>query len=447
MSASLPVIAIVGRPNVGKSMLFNRLLGRRAAIVSEVPGTTRDRLVGRAVWDERAVLLMDTGGLQTEHDEGIPADVRRQVEVALQEADLTLLVVDVAVGLHPYDFDAADLVRRTGKPVMLAANKAEGKMELATAEFYRLGLGEPLAVSALHNRGIEDLKEQVLGLFPPVPAAPQAEPVLRLALMGRPNVGKSSLLNAIVGQERAIVHEEPGTTRDVVEVPAFYEGQAITLLDTAGVRRRGRIQPGIEKYSLLRVLQAVEQCNVGLLVLDAAELVTAQDAHVAGILANAHRGIVVVVNKWDLAPALGLTTTGVQEALRRRLGWASYVPVCFTSAPTGQGVKDALGTAWRVFQERRKQVPQEKLDAVLKEAIERHPPSQHPAHTMRMKKLAQVQIEPPTFVCHVNLPQQVHFSYRRFLENELRRAFGFEGTPIRLVFTKGPEARGRRAKG
>jgi len=433
--SALPIVTIVGRPNVGKSALFNRLMGRRLSIVSDVAGTTRDRLVGRAEWDGRSVLLEDTGGLDFQPGEVLTSKVRRQVDNALLEADLVLFVVDAATGLHPTDQEVAQLIRRHGKPVILVANKTEGRLENTLAgEFLSLGFGDAAPVSAIHNTGVEDLKEDVLSRLP-ASGEPQAEAkTLQLAIVGRPNAGKSSLMNAIVGEERSIVHDQPGTTRDVVDTMFTYRGRQITALDTAGMRRRGHVSPGIERYSVLRVLQAIERCDVALLVLDASELVTAQDTHIAGYVVDAYKGTVIVVNKWDLAPALGLTKEDALSDIRRRFNWAAYVPVCFASAVKREGIDEVLDTACRVFEQRMKQTAQKELDGLLKDVLARHPPSSHPARTARFHRLLQVQAGPPTFVVYVNQPKYVHFTYRRYLENALRAKFGFEGNHLHLVF-------------
>ena len=435
MTNALPVIAIVGRPNVGKSTLFNRLMGQRVAIVSDIPGTTRDRLVGRALWDDRPVLLEDTGGLEVQPGEGLGAKVRKQIEAAMQEADLVLLVVDASTGLHPTDQEVAQLVRRKSKQVILVANKTEGRLEdTLAAEFQTLGFGDAAPVSAMHNTGIFDLKLMVFALFPLPDAPSEAEqPTLQLAIVGRPNAGKSSLMNAIVGEERSIVHEEPGTTRDTVDTTFTYQDRLITLLDTAGVRRRGHVLPGIEHYSVLRVLQAIERCHVALLVLDATELVTAQDTHIAGFVVDAYKGTVIVVNKWDLAQSIGLTKEAAIQEVRRRFQWASYVPVCFASALTGEGVDEVLATTLHVFAERMKRVSQDDLDALLKDALVKRPPAENPAHPVLIYRLLQVQVDPPTFVVYVNQTRWVHFSYRRFLENSIRGAFGFQGNHLHMV--------------
>lgn len=433
---SVPLIAIVGRPNVGKSTLFNRLLGKRVAIVAEEPGTTRDRIAMPLLLDGRRVILVDTGGLLSKTATTLEAQVREQALAAIQEAQVVIFVTDASTGLHPEDYAIADILRRSGKPVVLAVNKVEGPgRALQAGEFYALGLGEPLPISALHNRGMGDLLERVVNLLPPAQEAPpEGEPLLKLAIVGRPNVGKSSLLNAMVGEERAIVTPEPGTTRDALDTPATYKGVRLLLIDTAGIRRRGRIEPGIEQFAVLRALQAIERCDVAILVLDALEAVTAQDAHIAGYVLDAYKGLVVAVNKWDLARQRGARVEQAREAVRAGLHFAPYAPVCFVSALTGERVADLLEASLLVWQERQRRVPQEDLTRFLAEAIVRHAPPARGSRPLHIYSLRQEGINPPTFVFVVNDPELVHFSYQRYLSNALREAFGFQGTPLRLVF-------------
>ncbi|MBI2936326.1 MAG: ribosome biogenesis GTPase Der [Chloroflexi bacterium] len=446
MATRIPVVALVGRPNVGKSSLFNRLVGKRVAIISETPGTTRDRLVARVSWEERPFLLVDTGGLVTDSREALWTQIRRQVEAALAQSDLILFVTDAVVGFHPADDEIAALLRRTGKPVILVVNKAEGNRQVSIeSEFYRLGFGEPYPASAVQNSGLEEVMDRVLQLLPSPPISEEAkEPeVLRLGILGRPNVGKSSLLNAMVGEERAIVHEEPGTTRDAVDTFATYQDHPLLLIDTAGLRRRGHIAPGIEYYSTLRTLGAIERCNVAALVLDTAEMVTAQDTHIAGYVLEAFRGLVITVNKWDLAQGLGLDRKSAERLVRARMPWANYAPIVFTSALTGQGVPQLMASAFEVFQQRSRWIAQEELDQLLATALEKHHPPSHPQRTLRIYRLTQASNHPPTFIFWVNRAAWAHFSYRRFLENCLRSTFGFTGNHLRLVFKERERARKR----
>ena len=429
----MPTVAIVGRPNVGKSTLFNRLVGQRLSVVHDAPGTTRDRLAARVVRGETPFLLVDTGGLLLDGTDEMEEKVRDQVQVAMADADLLLFLTDAVTGLHPVDAEVADLLRRQHKPVLLAVNKSDNdRRGMAVAEFYRLGLGRPLPISALHNRGTSGMLERIARLLPPTEPEEETEGVLRLALVGRPNVGKSSLLNAILGSERSIVSPTPGTTRDAVDTSFAYRDRPMVLIDTAGLRRRGHIQPGIERYSSLRVFQAIQRCDVAVLLMDATELVTAQDTHIAGAVTDAFRGLVVAVSKWDLAQASDLDQPDVLQHVRARLRWAAYAPVRFTSAVTGEGTDELLETALSVFDERGKEVPQHDLDRVLLDAVAAHPPPTVGSRDVRIFRIAQSGTHPPAFSVYVNNPALIHFSYTRFLENTLRTAFGFLGSHIRL---------------
>jgi GTP-binding protein len=438
-----PVVAIVGRPNVGKSTLFNRLIGERRAVMDDVPGTTRDRLYGIADWGGREFTVIDTGGIGLETDSreesagrplALQADVLAQAQEAMDEADLILFVVDAASGTSAADQEVADLLRRSKKPVVVAANKAEGKRaDLGSVEFYELGLGEPFAFSALHGTGTGDLLDEVLARIPPAAEVQDEEADLSIAVVGRPNVGKSSLLNKLIGRERSIVSPMPGTTRDAVDTEIRYQGQRVLLIDTAGIRRRGRIERGVEKFSVLRAVRAIERAEVAVLVVDAADGVTAQDTHVAGYVEAAHKGLIIAVNKWDLIEKDTLTVQEYTGRIRRELGFVPWAPIVFISALSGQRVGRVLQLAREVQGERDKRISTPRLIETVREAVARHP------HTERGRQLkifyaTQAEIRPPTFVFFVNDPKLLHFSYERYLENQLRRAFGFEGTAIKLVF-------------
>jgi len=428
------VVAIVGRPNVGKSTLFNRLIGGRRAIVSEVAGTTRDRLYGEAQMGRLSFAVIDTGGLVPSADEGYPALIRLQVETAMTEADVILFLVDAASGVMPLDEEITQLLRRTDKAVLLLANKADNdaRREAAT-EFYSLALGDPIPVSAYHSIGLGDLRERLEALLPPAEAAAPAES-LRLAIVGRPNVGKSALVNAILGQERVLVSAEPGTTRDAVDTSLEYQGKQLLLIDTAGIRRRGRITRGVEKYSVLRAEQALTRADIGLLVLEAPAGVAAQDLHIAGYVANAHKGLIMVANKWDL---LDDTEENREEFARRalrRLRFAPWAPLAFVSAKTGLNIDGLLDLALEVGDSRFLRVPTGELNTVMQKAVAAHRPPSKGRRTLRILYVTQAEANPPTFVFFVSDASLLHFSYRRYLENALRRAFGFEGTAIRLTF-------------
>jgi GTP-binding protein len=431
-----PIVAIVGRPNVGKSTLFNRLAGERLAITDEVPGTTRDRLYAEAEWRAISFILVDTGGLDLISTDNLMAQIRAQAQTAIAEADVVLFLVDVKDGLTAGDEEIAQVLRRSAKPVLLVANKADNRaLREAAVEFYALGLGEPYPISALHGTGTGDLLDQVVSAFPAEEKEEELEAV-KIAIVGRPNVGKSSLLNKILGQERAIVHEAPGTTRDAIDTPMEWEGQPVVLIDTAGIRRKGRIQPGVEKYSVLRALRAIDRADVVLLLIDAVEGVTAQDAHIAGYILEEAKSVVVVVNKWDLVEKEANARQAYVEHVRTTLRFLDYVPVLFVSALTGQGVEQVLPTALRVQGERLIRIPTAELNRIVQEAVTRHAPPSKAGKRLKFYYATQAATDPPTFVFFVNDPRMVHFSYERYLENRLREHYSFLGTPLRLSFRK-----------
>ena len=446
---NLPIVAVVGRPNVGKSSLFNRILGRRQAIVSEVAGTTRDRLLAEAQWDDYSFILVDTGGLETNPEGTIREKVQEQADMAVASADVIIFMTDVADGLTPADQVAADRLRRTQKPVILAVNKVDNDAREFTApEFYQLGMGEPSLISAYHNYGIYELMDLVLASLPfqPEVAAETSEmegpspDVLKLAIVGRTNVGKSMLLNSILGQERSIVSQVAGTTRDAVDTNLNYRGNDIVLIDTAGIRRPGRVGRGIEKYSVIRAVSAVNRSDITLLVVDATELATAQDAHISGLAWDVCRGLIVVINKWDLMEEEGsLERERALFRVRERLHFMPYVPICFTSALHGIGIPGLLRTALDLWQERLRLIPIRQLQYALADALANHSPPTVKGHgrkRLRINRLRQVDVNPPTFLFTVDNPQLVHFSYQRYLENQLRTNFGFDHTHLRLVFKK-----------
>jgi GTP-binding protein len=421
---------------VGKSTLFNRLVGRRLAITHEVPGTTRDRLYAEAEWGGVSFILVDTGGLDLVSDDDLMAQVRAQAQTAIAEADVVIFLVDVKDGLTAGDEEVAQVLRRSAKPVLLAANKADNRaLREAAVEFYALGLGEPYPISALHGTGTGDLLDQVVGAFPAEEEEEELEAV-KIAIVGRPNVGKSSLLNKILGQERAIVHETPGTTRDAIDTQMEWEGVPVVLIDTAGIRRKGRIQRGVEKYSVLRALRAIDRADVVLLLIDAVEGATAQDAHIAGYILEEAKSVVVVVNKWDLVEKDTYTMQAYLEHIRTVLRFLDYVPVLFVSALTGQRVSQVLPTALRVQEERLIRIPTAELNRILQEAVARHAPPSKAGKRLKFYYATQAAVDPPTFVFFVNDPRLVHFSYERYLENRLREHYGFLGTPLRLSFRK-----------
>jgi GTP-binding protein len=430
-----PTVAIVGRPNVGKSTLFNRLVGRRRAIVEDVAGTTRDRLYGDARLGRLSFRVIDTGGLEPAAEEGYPALIRLQVEVAVAEADVIILLVDAEAGLTSGDEEVAQLLRERGeRPVILVANKADNASRReAAVEFHRLAVGEPIAISAFHDIGLAELGERLEGLLPEVVGEETGEG-LRLAIVGRPNVGKSALVNAILGQERVLVSAEPGTTRDAVDTELEYEGRSLVLIDTAGIRRRGKVGRGVERYSVMRAQEALERADIGLLVLDASEGVAAQDLHIAGYVAEAYKGLIVVANKWDLMEDTEEERQGFAGEALGRLKFAPWAPLAFVSAKTGLNVEGLIELALEMGEARSQRVGTAELNALVQRTVAAHRPSGKGKRVPRIRYATQADVNPPTFVFFVNDARLIHFSYRRYLEKAIRKEFGFEGTAIRLVF-------------
>ncbi|MEZ0395143.1 MAG: ribosome biogenesis GTPase Der [Anaerolineales bacterium] len=452
-----PVVALVGRPNVGKSTLFNRLAGERLAIVDETPGTTRDRLVAEAEWTDVYFDIVDTGGIDPTHGGKTPLSVgsaefieqiRAQALMAVQDADAVLFLTDGQAGVTPADREVADILRRRQKtvegrpwpPIFVVVNKCESaQSRQAAAEFYELGLGEPYPISALHGTGTGDLLDALVAAFPPATPG-EADDSVKIAIVGKPNAGKSSLLNRLVGEERAIVSPIPGTTRDAIDTRLVVNGLPVTLIDTAGIRKRGKIQPGVERYSVLRSFKAIERADVVLLLIDAVEGITAQDEHIAGFILDAWKSCVVLVNKWDAVEKDTYTLDAYTHQVRQALNFMDYVPILFISAKTGQRVGQVLPLALRVQEERLARITTAMLNRVLREAQDRQPPPTRAGRQLKIYYGSQVRNDPPTFVLHVNDPKLAHFSYLRYLENRFRETYGFLGTPIRII------VKGRREK-
>ncbi len=437
--ASKPIVAIIGRQNVGKSTLLNRLAGKRVAIVEDQPGTTRDRIFASVSWQGVEFILVDTGGLELGAESTLAQGVRQQAEAAVSEADALIFLVDVIAGVVPADQEIADQLRQVSKPVVLVANKADNsRLEAEAVEFYQLGLGEPLPISAYHGRGTSALLDRVIALLPSPPPA-EAEPeIMKMAIVGRPNVGKSTLLNTLLGGPRVLVDEAPGTTRDAIDTLLDFEGQSMLLIDTAGIRRRGRRGVGVERYSAIRALRAIDRADIALLILDATELVTAQDTHIAGYIQQAAKGIVLVVNKWDLA--VNKKPVEFTRYIKSQLKFVAYAPVVYVSAKLGQGVKKVIPEVLRVYQERFKRLATAEVNEVIQRAAKAHILPRVGAKQLKIRYATQAEVNPPTFVFFVNDTKLVHFSYQRYLENNLRRSFGFAGTPLRLVFKTGDKS-------
>ncbi|RPH36664.1 MAG: ribosome biogenesis GTPase Der [Chloroflexi bacterium] len=471
LSPSLPVVAIVGRPNVGKSTLFNRMVGERAAIVEDTAGTTRDRVYGESDWNGRRFMMVDTGGLELEPGSTIEERVQDQARVAINEADVVLFVVDAAAGLAPLDYEVADRLRRAHRPTILVVNKADNpRREAEGAEFYALGFDPAITISAQHGRNTGDLADLIVELLPPAPAEPEPEVSFedfpddlptddelaelaetdvgppRVAIVGRPNTGKSTLVNRVLGHERMIVSDVPGTTRDAIDAEVMVEGEPMVLVDTAGIRRRGSIQRGTEKYSVLRSLKAIDRADVAVVLTDAIEGFTAQDAHVVGYVLEAGKGLVLVINKWDAIERDEKTADAWLARLRRDAPYLEWAEIMFASALTGHRVDRILRQARRVAEERYRRVPTADVNRVVGDAVAAHTPPTARGKRARVLYATQVAVAPPTFVIFVNDPELFHFSYRRYLENRLRDAFGFAGTPIRLRFRARANAERPRAR-
>ena len=455
---SRPIVALVGRPNVGKSTLFNRLAGQRLAVVHDEPGTTRDRLFATVEWNGRIFALVDTGGIEgfdavVRHSPlatgsaDFLAEIRAQTEMAIADADVIIFMAEANVGVTATDGEIADLLRRRQKsaggvrrpPVLLAVNKGDNPERRAMAvNFYELGLGDPIAISAAHGIGTGDLLDEVVALLPPASPEP-ADSTLKVAIVGRPNVGKSSLLNRLLGAERVIVSPIAGTTRDAVDTQLRYMGTDITMIDTAGIRRRGRIEGGVEKYSVLRALRAIERADIVAVVVDALEPFTAQDAHIAGMAVEQARSVVVVVNKWDALDKDSHTIEDYRLRVREHLKFLGYVPVLFVSALTGQRVNQLLPTVIEVQAARNERIGTAALNRLVQQAMDQHAPPSQSGQRLRIYFVAQVATAPPFFVFHINSRKLVHFSYTRYLVNAIRQQYPFNGTPLRIGFREREE--------
>jgi len=446
------LVALVGRPNVGKSTLFNRMIGRRLAVISDVAGTTRDRLYHDSEWNGISFMLVDTGGIEmTEgwNTEPLSEDstrfmplIRQQASIAIQDADVIVQVVDGSAGITAADKEVADVLRRTKKPVIIAANKLESsKLWDNIYEFYELALGEVFAISAMHGSGTGDLLDAITSAIPEFEIEEEDEDSIKIAMIGRPNVGKSTLVNKLIGEERAIVSPIAGTTRDATDSKLTWQGQNFTLIDTAGIRKRGKIERGVEKYSVLRALKSLQRADVALLLLDAIEGVTAQDAHIAGMLIEEMPGVVILVNKWDAIEKDGFTIYDHEDDLRRELNFLPYASILFISAMTGQRTQKIFERVLEVNEARNRRVSTSKLNKFMRDAVAGHPPPSQGGKRVKFFYATQASVAPPTFIFFVNKPAWVHFSYQRYLENQLREAFPMEGTPIRLLFRARSEDR------
>jgi len=446
-----PIVALVGRPNVGKSTLFNRLVGERMAIVDDTPGTTRDRLFGDSEWNGRIFTVIDTGGIDPTHGGKTPLsvgsvefiqDIRMQAQAAISEADAVIFVNDVESGVTEPDREVAEILRRSQKkmpdgsffpPIFLAVNKCESDARRQQAtEFYELGLGEPYPISAIHGTDVGDLLDVLVASFPEQKEDEEDENI-KIAIVGKPNAGKSSLLNKLVGKERVIVSPIAGTTRDAIDTQIEFNGLPITLIDTAGIRRRGKIEKGVEEYSVIRSFKAIERADVSLLMIDATTGITAQDAHIAGFIKDEWKSCVVLVNKWDAIEKDSTTMDAYTEKILSDLNFVSYVPILYISAKTGQRIDQVMPLALRVQEERLARLTTSKINEIIHKAQDAHPHPTHAGRALKMYYGTQVRSDPPTFMIYVNEPSLMHFTYLRYLENQIRAEYGFIGTPIRIV--------------
>ena len=431
-----PIVAIVGRPNVGKSTLFNIFANSRISIVEDTPGVTRDRLYADTEWLDNEFMMVDTGGIEIMNTDKIAVSIRQQAQIAIAEADVILFVCDARAGITHEDAEVAKMLRQSKKPIVLAINKADSpKQEMEIFEFYNLGIGEPIPVSAANHLGLGDLLDAVVEKFPETSAYGEDgnEDEIKVALIGRPNVGKSSIFNTLVGEERSIVSDVAGTTRDAIDTPVIREGQKFLFIDTAGMRRKARIDEPIEKYSIIRSLRAVDRSDVVLMVIDAIDGITEQDKKIAGYAHEAGKGIVLVVNKWDLCDKDNTSTLRYTENLRRELVFMQYAPVVFVSAMTKQRIHRLPEVIHYVAEQNAMRISTSVLNQVVEDAIAINPPPTEKGQRLKILYATQVKIKPPTFVIFVNEPEIMHFSYQRYLENKLREAFGFEGTPLQMI--------------
>ena len=433
-----PIVAIVGRPNVGKSTLFNQIGKRRLSIVDDMPGVTRDRIYMDAVWLNHEFTLIDTGGIEILSNDKILTDIRAQAGIAMDEADVIVFVVDGRTGITSADEDVAKILRGTDKPVVVAVNKIDSiQLDVNTYEFYNLGLGTPIGISASNALNLGDLLDAVTENFPQIETDDKDDDEIKIAVIGRPNVGKSSLVNSILGEERVIVSDIPGTTRDAIDTHFFKDGTKFTLIDTAGMRRKSKIDEPVERYSVMRSLRAIDRADVVLMLIEAPTGVTEQDKKIAGYAHDSGKGCVIVVNKWDIFPDKhDKSTNRFTDKLRVELGFLQYAPVLYASALTGQRVDRVTELVKFVAEQQSMRIQTSALNELIRDAVAVNPPPTKKGKQLKILFVTQADINPPRFVLFVNNPELVHFSYLRFIENRLRESYGFEGTPLKFVIRK-----------
>jgi GTP-binding protein len=433
MRGAMPVVAVVGRPNVGKSTFFNRVIGRRHAIVDDRPGVTRDRNFARTEWNGRPFFIVDTGGVVEGSDEPLDRSVREQAHAAIQEADVILFLVDGEAGVHPLDERLGEVLRAPGKPVLLVVNKMDNyPNDPAHHDFWRMGLGEPLPVSSISGRGSGDLLDKIVEALPPPVVLPDEPGVVRVAVVGKPNVGKSSFVNRLLGEERVVVSEVPGTTRDAIDTPMQYEGQTIVLVDTAGLRRQSRVKDSLEYYSALRTTRVVSEADVCIVLIDGTEPIHVQDLKVAEQAWEAGAGLILAVNKWDLVEKETMTAPTMEKEIRARAPFLQWVPILFLSALTGQRVRKTLDLVLQVQEQRVRRVDTHDVNEALKEIAARQPPPHSRGRAVKIRYGTQVSVAPPTFLLFSNLPEEVPEHYIRYVHNGFRERWGFAGVPIRI---------------
>jgi GTP-binding protein len=432
---NVPVVAIIGRPNVGKSELFNRIIGEHTAIVSEEAGTTRDRNFAKAEWAGHAFWLVDTGGINDDQHAPMDVEIRRQVDHAIGEADLLLFVVDAKVGMHPVDYHVAELLRGSGKPWLLIANKVDDPKDTSFYEFYTLGAGDPVPVSAINGKGSGDLLDVVIGKLPEVPAEPES--AMRIAVIGKPNVGKSSFVNRLLGEDRLVVSEIPGTTRDSIDTPMKYHGTELIFIDTAGLRRQARTEDGIEFYSSLRTRRAIERSDICILLIDATEgEIQNQDLKIAALAWESGRALIVVVNKWDIAEKDDKAAAKYEKAATEKAPFLKFVPFLFASAKTGQRVTKVLDVIMKVAAERQTRIPTSQINERLSQLLARRQPPQAAGREVKLNYATQVEVAPPAIAVFGNAPDLVEEHYIRFLHNGFRETYPFAGNPLRILMRR-----------
>lgn len=428
-----PVIAIVGRPNVGKSTIFNRIIGDRLAIVEDKPGVTRDRIYGTGEWNGIPFSVIDTGGIEIDGEDGMLRLIRMQAELAIEEADTIIFMVDAKAGITNADEEVSQMLYRSGKPVVLAVNKVDNLQRMDDIyEFYGLGFGDPVGISGAHGTGIGDLLDAAVAKLPPADEEEYDDDVIKVALIGRPNVGKSSLVNAILGEERVIVSDVAGTTRDAIDTPFERDGQKYVLIDTAGMRKRGKVYETTEKYSVMRAMKAIERADVALIVINGEEGIIEQDKHIAGYAHENGKASVFVVNKWDVVEKDDKTMQHFENTIREQFLFMHYAPVVFLSAKTKSRLTKLLPVVNRVAEQHAMRIPTHVLNDIIMDAVSINPPPTDKGRRLKVNYATQVAVKPPTILIFVNEPEMMHFSYERYLENKIRAAFPFEGTPLRL---------------